>query len=111
MIQSGRVRPLGVTTPKRAAMLPDVPAIGETVKGYQMFGWYSLVAPTGTPAAILEKANAASVAAVKEPEFTQQLKMLGIDVVASSRAGLDTFRREERKRITELVKGTDIDVK
>jgi tripartite-type tricarboxylate transporter receptor subunit TctC len=111
MIQSGRVRPLGVTTPKRAAMLPDVPAIGETVKGYQMFGWYSLVAPTGTPAAILEKVNAASVAAVKEPEFTQQLKMLGIDVVASSRAGLDTFRREERKRITELVKGTDIDVK
>jgi tripartite-type tricarboxylate transporter receptor subunit TctC len=111
MIQSGRVRPLGVTTPKRAALLPEVPAIGEVVSGYQMFGWYSLVAPTGTPAAILEKVNAAAVAAVKEPEFTQQLKALGIEVVASSRAGLDAFRREERKRITELVKAADIDVK
>jgi tripartite-type tricarboxylate transporter receptor subunit TctC len=111
MIQSGRVRPLGVTTPKRSTALPEVPAIGEVVAGYQMFGWYSLVAPTGTPTAILEKVNAASVAAVKEPELTQQLKMLGIDVVASSRAGLDTFRREERKRITELVKAADIDVK
>jgi tripartite-type tricarboxylate transporter receptor subunit TctC len=111
MIQSGRVRPLGVTTPKRAALLPEVPAIGEVVPGYQMFGWYSLVAPTGTPVSILEKVNAAAVAAVKEPEFTQQLKALGIEIVASSRAGLDTFRREERKRITELVKAADIDVK
>jgi tripartite-type tricarboxylate transporter receptor subunit TctC len=111
MIQSGRVRPLGVTTPKRAAMLPDVPAIAEVVPGYQMFGWYSLVAPTGTPAAILDKVNAATVAAIKETELTQQLKTLGIDVVASSRAGLDTFRREERKRITELVKAANVDVK
>jgi tripartite-type tricarboxylate transporter receptor subunit TctC len=111
MIQSGRVRPLGVTTPKRAASLPDVPAISEVVPGYQMYGWYSLVAPTGTPTAILDKVNAATVAALKEPEFTQQLTTLGIDVVASSRAGLDTFRREERKRITELVKAANVDVK
>ncbi len=69
MIQSGRVRPLGVTTPKRAATLPDVPAIGEVVPGYQMFGWYSLVAPTGTPTAILDKASAAAVAAVREAEL------------------------------------------
>jgi tripartite-type tricarboxylate transporter receptor subunit TctC len=111
MIQSGRVRPLGVTTPKRAAMIPEVPAIGETVPGYQMFGWYSIVAPTGTPTAILEKVNAASVAAIGEPELTQQLKMLGIEIAASSRAGLDTFRRDERKRVTELVKVADIDIK
>jgi tripartite-type tricarboxylate transporter receptor subunit TctC len=88
-----------------------VPAIGEVVPGYQMFGWYSLVAPTGTSTAILDKVSAAVVAAVKEPDFTQQLKTLGIDVIASSRAGLDTFRREERKRITELVKIADVEVK
>jgi tripartite-type tricarboxylate transporter receptor subunit TctC len=111
MIQSGRVRPLGVTTPKRAEALPDVPAIGEVVPGYRMFGWYSLVAPRGTPTAILEKVNAAAVTAVREPEFTQQLKTLGIGVVASSRAELDQFRREERKRITELVKAANVDVK
>jgi tripartite-type tricarboxylate transporter receptor subunit TctC len=104
MIQSGRVRPLGVTTPKRSTLLPDVPAIGEVVPGYQMFGWYSLVAPTGTSSAILDKVNAESVKAIKEPELTQQLKTLGVEVVAGPRSELDAFRREERKRIGELVK-------
>ena len=104
MIQAGRVRPLGVTTPKRAALLPDVPAIGEVVPGYQMFGWYSLVAPTGTPTAILDKINAESVKAIKDPELTQQLKTLGVEIAAGSRADLDAFRRDERKRISELVK-------
>lgn len=111
MIQAGRLRPLGVTTPKRAALLPDVPAIGEVVPGYQMFGWYSVVAPTGTPTAILDKVSAEIVTAVKDPEFSAQLKTLGIEIAASSRAGLDAFRREERKRIAELVKALDVDLK
>jgi tripartite-type tricarboxylate transporter receptor subunit TctC len=49
MIQAGRVRALGVTSRNRAALLPNVPAISEVVPGYEMFGWYSIVAPTGTP--------------------------------------------------------------
>src|SRR5690349_12643955 len=58
MIQPGRLRPLGVTSKNRSPLLPDVPSIAETVPGYDMFGWYSLVAPTGTPAAILDKVSA-----------------------------------------------------
>jgi tripartite-type tricarboxylate transporter receptor subunit TctC len=111
MIQANRVRPLGVTTPKRAALLPDVPAIGEVVPGYQMMGWYSIVAPAGVPRAVLEKVSAEVVKAVKEPDFGEQLKGLGIDIVGSSREGLDAFRRDERKRITELVKASGVDLK
>ncbi|MGZ8231707.1 MAG: tripartite tricarboxylate transporter substrate binding protein [Burkholderiales bacterium] len=111
IIQSGRVRPLGVTTPKRAALLPDVPAIAEVVPGYQSYGWYSIVAPTGTPVAILDKVGAEVVKAVKEPEFAQQLKALGIDITGMDPAGLDAFRREERKRITELVKISGVEIK
>ena len=110
-VQAGKLRALGVTSPKRSPALPDVPAIGEVVPGYQMFGWYSLVAPKGTPEAVLAKVSAEVVKVVKEPEFVEQLKVLGIDMVGGSRKELDTFRREERKRITELVKASGVEIK
>jgi tripartite-type tricarboxylate transporter receptor subunit TctC len=111
MIQPGRVRALGVTTKKRSFLLPDVPAIAETVPGYEMFGWYSLVAPAGTPPDILAKVSAEVVKAVKEPEFAEQLKVLGTEVVGSTRAELDAFRRSETKRIGELVKASGVNLK
>ena len=110
-IQSGRLRALGVTSPKRSLSLPDVPSISEVVPGYAMIGWYSLVAPTGTPVAVLAKASTEVVRAVKEPEFGEQLRVLGTDVVGGTRADLDAFRRSERKRISELVKASGVDLK
>jgi len=110
-IQSGRLRALGVTSPKRSPSLPDVPSISEVVPGYAMIGWYSLVAPTGTPVAVLAKASAEVVKTVKEPEFGEQLRILGTDVVGGARADLDAFRRNERKRITELVKASGVEIK
>jgi tripartite-type tricarboxylate transporter receptor subunit TctC len=107
-IDSGRLRATGVTTPKRSPVLPDVPAIAEAVPGYAMFGWYSLVAPTGTPAAVLEKVNAEVVKAAREAGFGEKLKGLGIEVSAGSRKDLDDFRRGERKRIAELVKALGV---
>jgi len=109
-IDSGRLRALGVTTPKRSPALPDIPAIAEAVPGYAMFGWYSLVAPTGTPAAILGKASSEVVKGAKEPAFAERLKTLGIEVIAGGRKELDEFRREERKRITQLVKATGVSI-
>jgi tripartite-type tricarboxylate transporter receptor subunit TctC len=110
-IQSGRLRALGVTTPKRAALLPDVPAIGEVVPGYQMMGWYSLVARRGTPEPILAKVSAEVVKAVKEAEFAEQLRGLGIEIVGNSRTEFDAFRRDQRRRITEIVKASGVDLK
>ncbi|MDP2239949.1 MAG: tripartite tricarboxylate transporter substrate binding protein [Burkholderiales bacterium] len=105
-IQGGRLRALGVTTPKRAPLIPDVPAIAEAVPGYAMYGWYSIVAPTGTPSAVLSKVSAEVVKAVKEPAFGERLKVLGIDIVGSTRAELDAWRRDETKRISDLVKAS-----
>lgn len=103
-IQSGRLRALGVTPPKRAPLLPDVPSIGEVVPGYAMYGWYSIVAPTGTPAAILNQVSAEVVKAAKEPAFGERLKSLGIEIVAGDRKVLDAWRASEHKRISELVR-------
>jgi len=109
-IQSGRVRALGVTGPKRNALLPDVPTISETVPGYQTLGWYSVVAPTGTPDFVLAKASAEIAKAVKDPQTGEQLKGLGIDLVGSSRAELDAFRRAQTKQIGEIVKAAGVTV-
>ena len=110
-VQSGRLRALGVTSARRASLLPDVPALGEVVPRYEMFGWYSLVAPTGTPPAVLAKVSAEVVLAVKEPQFGEQLKSLGIDLVGNTRAEFDSFRRNETKRMGEIVKASGVDLK
>jgi len=109
MVQGGRVRPLGVSSTKRAALLPDVPPIADTIPGFENFGWYSVIAPIGTPKAILDKVSAEVVKAVKEPEFGEQLKLLGIDIVGD-RAELDAFRRSEDKRMGEIVKSANLQV-
>ena len=105
------MRALGVSTRKRATLLPDVPAVAETLPGFEMFGWYSLVAPTGTPQNILAKVNAEVVKAVKEPQFGEQLKSLGIDLVGNTRAEFDAFRRNETRRMAEIVKASGVDLK
>jgi len=110
-IQSGRVRALGVTSTKRNALIPDVPSISETVPGYQTLGWYSIVAPKGTPQAILAKVSAEVIKAVKNPQFGEQLKGLGLEIVGSTRSELDAFRLSQRKQITEVVKLAGVDVK
>lgn len=110
-VQGGRVRALGVTTRKRAALLPDVPTVAEAVPGYEMFGWYSLVAPSGTPPAILDKVNAEVAKILKEPAVVEQLKNIGIEIAGGSRADLDAFRADQAKRNLELVKISGVEAK
>jgi tripartite-type tricarboxylate transporter receptor subunit TctC len=111
LVQSGRLRALGITTRKRAALLPEVPAVADTLPGFENFGWYALVVPTGTPQDVLAKVSAEVVKAVKEPQFAEQLKSLGIDLVGNSRAEFDTFRRNETKRVGDIVKASGVDLK
>ena len=110
-VQSSRVRALGVTGPRRSQLLPDVPSISEAIPGYQTLAWYSVVAPTGVPEPILAKASSAISKIVKDPQFGEQLKGLGLEIVGSDRAELDKFRAEQRKSITEIVKISGVDVK
>lgn len=110
-VQSGRLRALGVTTRKRAALLPDIPPVADTLPGFENFGWYALVLPMGTPQDVLAKVSAEVVKAVKEPQFSEQLKSLGLDLVGTSRAEFDAFRRNETKRLGDIVKASGVDLK
>lgn len=67
-VRAGRLRALGVTSEKRSPVLPDVPTVGETLKGYVFVGWYGLVARAGTPRAIVDKVYADTVAVLNDPD-------------------------------------------
>lgn len=103
LIQSGRVRALGVSSPRRNALLPDVPPIADTVPGFQTLGWASVVAPTGTPEARLIRANAEISRVVKEPQFSDTMTALGWDLAGGPRSELDAFRRDQTRRTAEII--------
>jgi tripartite-type tricarboxylate transporter receptor subunit TctC len=109
-VSSGRLRAIAVSTANRAPGLPNVPTIADTLPGFVNFGWYSIVAPKGSPRAVLEKASAEIVKAAREPAFGERLKTLGIEIIAGGRKELDEYRAAERKRLTELVKATGISI-
>jgi tripartite-type tricarboxylate transporter receptor subunit TctC len=110
-VDSGKLRGLGVSSAKRAPGLPNLPPIAETVPGFVTFGWYSIVAPKGTPEAVLAKAEVELVQAARAPAFGERLRTLGIEIIAGGRKELDKFRAEERKRLSQLVKETGISIK
>jgi tripartite-type tricarboxylate transporter receptor subunit TctC len=72
-IKANRVRPLGVTSAKRVAELPDVPTIADTIRGYESSTWVSAFAPAGTPRAIIDRLNAEFAKAMKEPDIGAKL--------------------------------------
>ena len=83
-IRAGRVKALAVTKDKRAAVLPDVPTIAETVPGYSMSTWYGAVAPAKTPRDIVLKLNQEMLKALAAPDVKERLASLGADIVATS---------------------------
>jgi tripartite-type tricarboxylate transporter receptor subunit TctC len=105
-IKAGRLRALGVTSAKRAPLVPDVPTIAETVPGYEFIGWYSLAAPANTPAAVLDKINAELAQALKTSEFRDRLSALGAVPLGSTRAELATYIREQSAKMAAVVKAS-----
>jgi len=80
-IRSGKLRPLGVTAPKQLAELPDVPAIAQTLPGYEVLAWAGLTVPAKTPRGIIEAIHKAAVSVLKKPDVSKRLNDLGYIVV------------------------------
>jgi tripartite-type tricarboxylate transporter receptor subunit TctC len=76
-IQAGKLRALGVTTDKRSAALPDVPAIAEIVPGYEASAWFGIAVPKGTPQDVIDKLNKAVNEVLKDPKMIERLAQLG----------------------------------
>jgi tripartite-type tricarboxylate transporter receptor subunit TctC len=78
MIKGGQLKVLAVTTSTRSTDMPNVPTLAEVLPGYEAFGWQGLLAPAGTPKAIVEKINKILVADLRRPETIARLKAIGI---------------------------------
>ena len=107
-VKSGRLRALGMTSLKRAPAYPDVPAVSETVPGYQSTLWYALIAPARTPPAIINRVHAETVKALAAPQMREQLQALGATPVGNSPQELQAFIGKEIQMWTQLVKQANI---
>ena len=104
-IKAGKIRPIGVLSLKRIPFLPDVPSFDEQgVKGYDITTWTSLVAPAGTPPAILDRMNAEAVKAIKSPDVQQRLTDMGFVGVGSTREQFGAFLKSELAKWANAVK-------
>ena len=107
-IRAGRVKALAVTRDKRAAVLPDVPTIAETVPGYAMSTWYGAVAPAKTPRDIIMKLSQEMLKALAAPEVKERLASLGADIVATSPEETAAIFRADLAKYTKVAKAANI---
>jgi tripartite-type tricarboxylate transporter receptor subunit TctC len=110
-IRSGRLVALGVTSTSANAQLPAVPPIASVLPGYSAESWFVLVAPRGTPEAIVTRVSAEVDRILKKPEVIERFRGLGAEPVGGTPADLGRFVAEETKKWREVVKvsGAKID--
>jgi len=102
-IKSGKVRALGVTTASRAGALPDLPAIGEVVSGYDVTGWSGIGAPAGTPTEIVGTLNHAINAGLADPKIRAHFEDLGVTVLPGSPGAFKTLIAEDASKWARVI--------
>jgi len=107
-IKAGRVKALGVTSAKRSASMPEVPALAETVPGYEMVLWIGVFAPAGTPGEVASKLNAEVVRIVKLPEIRETLDAMGVEPLGNTSAQMAEWIRREIAKYGPVVKAANI---
>jgi tripartite-type tricarboxylate transporter receptor subunit TctC len=108
--KAGNIKALGVMGNTRLVEVPEIPPIAETVPGYDVFVWQSMVAPAKTPPEIIAKLNAAVVKIMKMPDVKARLLTAGIEATSSSPQELAAFIRSEAARWAPIIKSTGLKV-
>ena len=108
LVKAGKLKGLGVGGPKRSTAAPDIPAIAETLPGFECVNWYAMLAPAGTPPAIINKLNAEMVKMIADPAFAKKLIELGSEPQSSTPAGLAAYMRKESERWSGVIKSAGI---
>lgn len=107
-IKSGQLRALGVTTKERAASFPDIPAIAETLPGYETYSWNALFAPAGTPPEAIAKLNEAALTAMKDPAVIERMAEFSTEIVASTPEALADHVKAEMAKWEPVVKSANV---
>jgi tripartite-type tricarboxylate transporter receptor subunit TctC len=107
-IKGGKLRPLGVTSAKRSAALPDVPPIGDVVPGYDAAGWFGLGAPKGTPQAIVDTLSNEVAAALKDPGMQAKMAKLGAEPMPMGPAAFGKLLADDTEKWAKVIRAANI---
>jgi len=108
-IQGDKLRALAVTGTTRSSLFPQLPTVAESgLPGYEVYEWNGVFVPSGTPAPIVDRLTQELAAVLQEPDVKSRLEALGAEVIGSSPAELDTFRRAEIEKWSRLAKANNI---
>ncbi len=105
-IKSGKLKALAVTTAQRSSAMPEVAAVAETLKGFEIDTWWGLVAPANTPHEVVERLNKAFTAALQAPETKARFALLMAEPVASTPEQFGAFMKKELNRYEPVVKAS-----
>jgi tripartite-type tricarboxylate transporter receptor subunit TctC len=108
LVKAGRLRALAVSSAKRAASMPDVPAVAETLPGFEVITWYGLFAPAGTPPAAITRLHAEIVKALASPEMKQRLASQGFQPEGNAPEQFLEMIRRDLARWREVVAAANI---
>ncbi len=108
MVQANRLRVLAVTSRERSSVLPNVPAIAETVPGFAVTGWLGLVAPAGTPAPIIAKIQTTVSSLTADSAVRDKLSAEGAETRRSTPKEFAAFLVTERDKFAAIIKAGNI---
>lgn len=108
LVKSGKAKALGITSAKRSPLLGTVPAVAETVAGYEGGSWHGIYAPAGVPRPIVERLNGELVKIIRSPEVSERLTGWGVNIVASSSAGFEAFVKDEIVKWANVIKTANV---
>ncbi len=107
-LKSGRLKAIAIGHPTRIRSLPELPPVADTLPGFNNTSWYGLLAPVGTPKAIVNRINATMNQALMNPEFGQRLVLQGVEPVTSTPEGMQDMIRSELERWRKVMKEAGI---
>jgi len=106
-VKGGRLRAIAVTGPRLAA-LPEVPSVGETVKGFEFTNWWGILAPSGTRGEVVSRLNSELTAIAALPEVREKLTSLGLTARSGSPNEFGDFIRAETEKIAGAIRAASI---
>ncbi|MDP1718571.1 MAG: tripartite tricarboxylate transporter substrate binding protein [Burkholderiales bacterium] len=110
-VRAGKLRGIAVTAPKRLETAPDIPSMSEVLPGFEVLGWYGVMAPAKLPKPLLAKIHAEIVSYVKSPEFIKIARNNGSEAVSSTPEAFRQFMLNDMKKWADVVKSAGIQVR
>ncbi len=107
-VTQGKLRGIAVTSKERVKQLPDVPAVAETIPGFENIGWFGLMAPTGTPPVVIRKIHEDTTKALQAPDFVQRLTQLGMVPYMKDPQAFARTIKEESAYWAKIVKARNL---